>query len=167
MFETSDKSEESRVPARRLYLAYGSNLHDWEHDSRLAGLLKPVCRAVLPDHKLGFNRYSSGRKGGVLNIVTCAGHSVIGWLFEVDGDEGWAALDAKEGAPKYYQRVNKVVLDDKGQELMVITYEVTKPEFEEFVRPSESYLNVVREGYTAFGIDPTALEAAAQGQFPG
>ena len=163
MLSSSNQSQESRVPAKTLYFAYGSNLHDWKHDRRLAGLLKPVRRAVLPDHELGFNRYSSTRKSGVLNIVPCDGQSVTGWLFEIVGDEGWAALDAKEGAPSCYQRVEKVVLDEGGQEFTVITYEVTSQQFKAFEKPSDSYLIVVREGYKAFGIDTKELEFAARG----
>ena len=163
MLSSSNQSQESRIPANPLYFAYGSNLNDWKHDRRLAGLLRPVRWAVLPGHKLGFNRYSGIRKSGVLNIIPCNGQSVTGWLFEVVSNAGWSALDAKEGAPSCYQRIEKVVLDDGGQEFTVITYEVTSQQFKAFESPSDSYLNVVREGYKAFGIDTKELEFAARG----
>ena len=170
MNKTTNQSAQFPIPAGKLYFPYGSNLHDWRHDSRLAGLLKPVRRAVLPDHALGFNRYSSNREGGVLNIIPCLGLTVTGYLFEVQGKAGWDALRKKEGAKAdgtgAYKEIEKVVLDDHGREITAITYEVTRRCFKDFVRHSEEYLKVVCAGFEAFELDPCGLERAAQDLAP-
>jgi hypothetical protein len=94
-----------------LYFAYGSNMNqdqmrDRCPDSKLLG------KAVLPDHKLAFTRFSSTWDSAVADILVFPGHSVWGMLYEIS-KEDLEMLDRKEGHPRIYQRkrltVNRLV----------------------------------------------------------
>jgi gamma-glutamylcyclotransferase (GGCT)/AIG2-like uncharacterized protein YtfP len=154
---------------RPFYFAYGSNLNndDWHHWCDHNGFGRERLRfkttAVLPDHDLVFGYYSQSRGGGVLDLVPRIGQTVEGAIFEVVAD-GWRALDRKEGAPKCYERVDKVCLDAKGREVPVKTYRVRPEHREVFVRPSPEYVSVVRDGLEHWGLSDAVLEAAAEGQ---
>ena len=151
-------------PEKRPNFAYGSNLdleEDWEGFCRKhgygSGLLVPVKPAVLPDFELAFTKYSGKRRGGVLDIRPRLGCVTPGMLFEVRG-EGWDALDAKEGAPGHYHRRSVTVLTQDNQEFPAIAYQVTAAK--DFVEASTSYVEVVRRGLAAFGLDAEPLEEA-------
>ena len=155
----------------RLNFAYGSNLdlpEDWEGFCRergfAPGLLVPVKPAVLPDFELAFTKYSHKRQGGVLDIRPRLGCVTPGMLFEVRGG-GWEALDAKEGAPTHYRRRPVTVLTEDNEEVRAIAYEVT--EAEDFVEASTSYVEVVRQGLGAFGLDAAPLEDAVANRSAG
>ena len=60
-------------------------------------------------------------------------------LFEVD-NEGWDALDKKEGAPSVYERVAVEVLNERGESLKAVTYAVCKARKEAFVKPDPGYV---------------------------
>lgn len=149
-----------------LYFAYGSNLclddwHDWCGGNGYdVGLLQPVAVARLPGRRLAFTRYSKVRSGGVLDIRPCERSVVHGVLFRVAPD-GWLALDAKEGAPHAYRRIELAVIAADGKELRAVTYEVCAPV--PFVQPTDHYVAVVRRGLSAFDLPTAALEHALRG----
>jgi gamma-glutamylcyclotransferase (GGCT)/AIG2-like uncharacterized protein YtfP len=155
----------------RRYFAYGSNLdlpdwHRWCREHRLReGLLHPLFTAVLPDRALAFTRRSVARSGGVLDIAPARGRWVEGVVFAVDED-GWRALERKEGAPSHYRSVDAEALSFDGEAHPVRTFEVVPGQRERFVAPSPEYLRVVRDGYRAFGITTTTLDAAAADTAP-
>lgn len=156
----------------QLYFAYGSNLNPVDFDDVCEDLGFPTRlmhyrgNAWLPDHELAFSRYASGREGGVLDVRPCPGQLAPGALFEVD-DLGWKALDEKEGAPNVYERYPVTVLGPRGEHLAVLTYRVVPARAEPYHQPSESYLNIVRDGYMAWNVpDDGQLLAAAAGQRP-
>jgi gamma-glutamylcyclotransferase (GGCT)/AIG2-like uncharacterized protein YtfP len=155
--------------AQPLYFAYGSNLNsdDWHHWCDRNGFGRELLRfkttAVLPDHDLLFSYYSRSRRGGVLDLAPRTGQIVEGAIFEIVGD-GWRVLDCKEGAPDFYERVDKVCLDTEGREVSVKTYRVRAERREKFVQPSPEYVSVVRDGLEHWGLSDAALEAAAEGQ---
>jgi gamma-glutamylcyclotransferase (GGCT)/AIG2-like uncharacterized protein YtfP len=146
--------------------AYGSNLnlHDWHRwcgaNGFREGLLRPLFTALLPDRSRGFTRWSSTRRSGVLDVQPARGHPVEGVVFAVE-DNGWDALDRKEGAPKAYRALDLEALTVDGLAHRVRTFEVVPGRRERFVEPDAHYLGIVRDGYRAFGISATALDAAA------
>lgn len=156
-----------------IYFAYGSNLddEDWKHfcdtNAISADCITPIGPAVLPDHELTFNVYSSTRGGGALNIRERLGSYVCGALFEV-GDVGWQALDLKEGvSERVYARVNKSVLTPNGSTISVATYEVLPESQRDFIQPTNHYVQVVRRGLQRFNFSEEYLnEAAANCPFP-
>ena len=149
-----------------LYFGYGSNLdmQDWEkwctehgRDPNSVEVLPGIY--FLPDYELAFDYYSHGRGGGALDVVEKRGHVVAGKLFKVN-EEGWKALDAKEGAPNYYERKTVQVFSedgktrkDPGKSHSVITYVVTSDKkTREHQKPTEEYVEAVLRGYDSHGI---------------
>lgn len=89
--------------------AYGSNmnlddLRFWlKKCGHATGGIKAIVRATLRDHRLIWNYYSSGRKGGAANIEVSPGQGLPGIVLQVDSATR-AAIDRKEGHPDYYSR---------------------------------------------------------------
>jgi gamma-glutamylcyclotransferase (GGCT)/AIG2-like uncharacterized protein YtfP len=152
-----------------LYFAYGSNLNLSDFDTWCrghgypTGLLKFRAKSMLPDHDLGFTYHSVARKGGVLDLVERRGQLVPGILFEMDAAE-WAALDAKEGAPSIYRRVEVEVIDRRGEAVKATTYRVRPGLTEDYVAPTPAYLQVVRGGQASWGINSRLLRSAVDQQ---
>lgn len=151
----------------KLYFAYGSNLNLQDLDAWCSrngfrqSLLRYYCNARLPSYDLAFTLYAATRKGGVLDIKPSVGRLVPGVLFEV-GDEGWKALDKKEGVPTAYERLAVTVINELEQSVEAITYHVCASEKRSFVVPDASYVEIVRQGLRAWGYDDAILLAAAR-----
>lgn len=156
-----------------LYFAYGSNLddEDWgrfcDRNAISPDCITPICPAVLPDHELTFNVYSSTRGGGALNIREQSGSYVCGALFDV-GYAGWQALDLKEGVSRrIYQRVNKFVLLPNGSSIYVATYEVFPESQSDFIEPTKLYVQAVQRGLQRFNFSDLHLTQAVNNRpFP-
>ncbi len=157
--------------SQNLYFAYGSNLNLSDLNAWLrkhgypAGLLKFHSHVWLPDFEPAFTYRSESRGGGVLSIRERIGSVVEGVLFEV-GDGGWEALDRKEGAPNCYERTQVTVLGPCGEEVSAVTYRVLPLKEKTFVRPTDDYVSVVREGMHAWGICDQAMTAASRNRVP-
>jgi gamma-glutamylcyclotransferase (GGCT)/AIG2-like uncharacterized protein YtfP len=153
-----------------LYFAYGSNLDRTDLDRWSAArelppiALEPVGPAFLPDRKLAFSHRSTTRGGGVLDVPPSIGSAVAGVIFRPAGSAAQQALDRKEGEGHLYRRVETVALTGDGASHAVVTYEVVPSERSPFVSPAAGYLEIVRRGYAAHGIDVTPLNAAAAGR---
>ena len=148
---------------------YGSNLdtRDWESFCRRhcfdPACVEPVGPAYLPDHELVFDYYSGSRGGGALNLRPRVGQVVEGVLFRVT-EEGWRALDRKEGHPKHYERWETVALLADGSEAPVRTYRACAHRITSFQRPTPEYLEICRRGRAAFGLSTRMLDAVAEGR---
>ena len=103
----------------------------------------------LPDYQLQFTYQSIKREGGVLDVVPKLGHAVAGKLFEV---RDWNLLDAKEGAPSVYEKIEITVINDNGKTFDAFTYVVTSKNKVEYVEPNPKYVGIVSDGYDEFGI---------------
>lgn len=146
------------MTANCYYFAYGSNLNlnDWQGWCLRKGfsteLLKPIRKGWLVDHHPTYHYYSQGRESGALDVVEKPGHLTGGVLFEAQA-HGWAALDAKEGAPNVYERRLVHVLDEEGGWHEAITYcVVPNRRRSRFIAPSEDYVQVVADGLHAHGL---------------
>jgi len=149
------------------YFGYGSNVNLadfnlWcENNGKSKDLLKFKTTATLPDHELRFSFRSATRNGGVLDVRPCTGQVVEGVLFEVS-EEGIKALDQKEGVNcQCYERIAIQVIDQNGNPLDAFTYRVKRERAEAYVKPSEEYLKIVRDGLNSWGLDPNHVDAAA------
>jgi gamma-glutamylcyclotransferase (GGCT)/AIG2-like uncharacterized protein YtfP len=155
----------------RQYFAYGSNLNDadWRGWCARKGhsphSIRAVGPAMLPDMELTFDYYSETRGGGALDLQPRIGQAVNGVLFEVSPD-GWAALDAKEGAPTSFARHPVTAIRPDGTCCPALTYVVPPARRQPFVAPTPAYLDIVREGLAAHRLDPTMLDQAATGATP-
>lgn len=151
------------------YWGYGSNLDesDWVAFCGPRGFhpncIEPVGPAYLPDHELVFDYYSSTRDGGALNLRSRVGQVVEGMLFRVT-EEGWQALDRKEGHPNYYERWDTVALLQDGCEVPVRTYRTAAHRVTSFHRPTAEYLEICRRGRVRLGLTTRMLDAVAEGR---
>lgn len=154
-----------------LYFAYGSNLNrsDWEQFCARSGYppdaVQPLTTALLPDRQLVFDYRSISRGGGVLDLRPAPGHLVPGVLHRVTG-LGWQALDAKEGAPRCYERVSHLALTADGARVPVVTYAVVPARRQGFVQATPRYVEIVAAGLRAWGLSTATLERAAQDADP-
>jgi len=145
----------------RNVVAYGSNLNIAELKRKWGlNLGKPVAQVLLPDRKLAFTCYSSGRRGGVLDIPPAPGSCVEAIMFACSEDD-IAVICSKEGS-KYVRREGWVYTLD-GERHWAIYFEVRTERRQEFVAPDPYYLSVVNWGYEHFGLSTAALQKAAQG----
>lgn len=159
-------NEGGRRAASELYFAYGSNLDhdDWSAFCLPRGFdpdaMRPVGPAVLPDEILVFDYRSQRRQCGALNIRPQPGGAVDGYLFALPED-GWDALDAKEGHPHRYRREWVRVLDPAGRSVAAQTFRVLPAWRSGFHPPSPRYLAICRAGRARYGLSVAQLETAA------
>ena len=141
------------------HFGYGSNLDldDWKKWCDARGRKSNEMQVepgifFLPDYELDFHYKSGSRGGGALDVVERPGYVVAGKLFKVTGD-GWKSLDAKEGAPNYYERKQVEVLSENGEQRTAITYVVTQAKDEKkHVPPAPGYIEIVERAYDHYGI---------------
>jgi gamma-glutamylcyclotransferase (GGCT)/AIG2-like uncharacterized protein YtfP len=155
-----------------LYFGYGSNLDAVDlarycrERGRDAIRLDALGPAFLPDRRLAFTHRSTTRGGGVLDVPPARGSAVAGIVFRVDSDETIGTLDRKESEGHVYERFETVALTEDGAEAPVFSYQVESGHREPFVPPAPAYLDVVRRGYAAHGMETQRLENAAAGKSP-
>ena len=153
------------------YFAYGSNLNlddftIWcSRNSLSDAKLIPIGLAQLPDYRLAFSHKSVSRRGGALNIEGQVGAVVEGVLFEVQGGDGWRALDRKEGAPRHYERLTVKVTQENGHTTTATTY-INPRVGGDYVKPTDEYLQLVQDGLAAFELNDRQLRAAASKSKP-
>jgi hypothetical protein len=140
------------VAKGRIYIAYGSNLNLMQMAQRCP---TAVCagKAVLNHYELVFR---AGRNGGVATIQPKEGSCVPALLWQLKPKDE-ASLDIFEGHPvRYTKRMMEVQLG--GRDVSAIVY--VKAPGHEAAYPSETYLNLIAEGYESAGFDPEILDAA-------
>jgi len=153
------------------YFAYGSNLNlndfnQWCVQNHLPDArLIPRGTALLPDYRLAFSHKSVSRGGGALNIEPYVGGVVEGVLFEVDGADGWQALDRKEGAPRHYERVTVTVTQESGDTETAVSY-INPRVVGQYVKPTDEYVKLVKEGLGSFQLSDRDLKTTASNRDP-
>ena len=156
----------------RLYFGYGSNL-DWDdwvnfckkHNANPEGL-KEREPAWLVEHHLKFHYFSSGREGGAADVVPISdAHATPGVLFDVD-EEAWATLVRKEGAPKYYEEKEVLVLGGDGTLQRATTFVVCKHRQKpHVVQPTDEYQQLIHDGLERRDLPTFGLEQALKHSF--
>lgn len=153
----------------RLYFAYGSNLYRPQmrcdsQDDELARRQRlnrcpdsqPVASYVLSGFRLAFvgERTERWGRGGVATVMPATGRQVHGALYRISpGDE--AALDRAEGVAQGSYYKDQATISYQGEPvLMYVATAALSPEN----RPSELYLETIREGYRQWGLPLGALE---------
>ncbi|MEM9187818.1 MAG: gamma-glutamylcyclotransferase [Myxococcota bacterium] len=151
------------------YFAYGSNLdlhhlRTWcaerGHDARG---LRPLGQAFLPDHRLAFHYRSRSWGGSAADVTAALGVAVPGVLFEFD-DDALRALDEKEGAPIRYRKEACMAIGNDGKLQRAFTYQVTDAYREDFIAPSDAYVETIARGLVAFGLSRVHLDAARRNE---
>ena len=145
---------------KKLYIAYGSNLHigQMAHRCRTA---KVVGASAMNGWRLLFR----GEHGSaVATVERCKGGSVPVLVWEITpADE--AALDHYEGFPYLYRKGTvRVRLNDKTVNAMVYVMNTQSSEgaFRPLNQPSAYYYSVILDGYKAAGFDADILRKATE-----
>ncbi|EGT3616749.1 gamma-glutamylcyclotransferase [Clostridium perfringens] len=122
-----------------VYFAYGSNL-SLEQMRRRCPEAIPMIGVHLNNYKLVYNKYA--------DIVPCEGERVYGAIYEISLND-LKSLDAHEGYPDLYKKIEVRVQDNKGNYYEAFAYVMTKKGNE---MPEKSYLNIIDRGYKDWNI---------------
>lgn len=137
---------------RRIYLAYGSNMHLKQMEQRC-----PTAKLLGTSEIEGYALEFHGRRGGAVATIVPKEDNrvpVVVWeIFEQDERN----LDFYEGFSKlYFKKDFRVYLGKRK----VNTFAYIMAEGYKVNMPSEYYFNVILEGYTDNGIDTKPLFSA-------
>jgi len=134
----------ARAIKNKLYFAYGMNTNVEQMAVRCPTAI-PFGKAILSGYRFEFKNYAT--------IVPSPKESVEGVLWTItETDE--LALDMLEGYPEFYDK-KTVSVDHKGQPYIAMTY-IMGPR-EQGYPPSNSYYNMVSQGYQTFGLSQRQL----------
>jgi hypothetical protein len=115
---------------------------------------QPVGQGRLNGFRLEFNVYSDRWEGGAANLEPDQEAHVWGVVWDIT-DEDLAALDTYIGHPTFY-RQEQVVVDVADRHLQCLTYRVAHQRG--WVRPTDTYLNRLRQAIREQGLPPEALD---------
>ncbi|HHV59433.1 MAG TPA: gamma-glutamylcyclotransferase [Clostridiaceae bacterium] len=131
------------------YFAYGSciNVESFKDTMRNAGCEDKfhICGVgILNGYRLAFTRFSSKWGGGVLDIIESPGDYVLGVVYEIT-EQAVSAIDAREGAPNCYRRIDDIKVELGYEQVEVFTYMVVDKQMGE-IQPAVEYFDVVYKG---------------------
>ena len=137
------------------YFAYGSNLSTrYLRDYCPSATF--VMRAILPNFRVEFRRYSTEMRGGISSIIEAPSELVHGVIFEVDVAE-IEALDILEDVPQgLYRRETFLVLDEASSWQRADLYRVVEPSGP--YTPAKQYIELMIEGATEHGLETTYID---------
>ena len=139
-----------------IYFAFGSNMDTAQMAHRCPGA-RTLGRGTLADHRLVFRGPSRKRGGGVLSVDVHQGEQIEGVLYEVT-EHHLQTLDRYEGAPEWYVRAAREVIDAKGATHEVVIYRL--PIHVTEMPPTEAYLQQVADAFDAHGLSRAPLQDA-------
>lgn len=138
-----------------LYFAYGSNLSLQQMRARCPNA-RPYGRAFLAEYALTFAGHSATWGGAVATLTPDPERETPGLLYQID-DQDLARLDGFEGHPFVYRRQRKVVQSEDGTSVVAHVYVL---EGRRIAAPSDSYAQVIRDGYRRLDFDVDELTRA-------
>lgn len=121
------------------YFSYGMNTNLGSMAMRCPKA-RSLGAAVLPHYQFEFKSFAT--------VTPKMDHNVEGVLWEIS-DECERSLDRLEGYPIYYGKII-VWVEHEGEMVPCMTY-LMYPE-EDYNYPSQSYVDMLTEGYTSHGI---------------
>lgn len=142
------------VLSPRYYVAYGSNINVGQMEYRCP-TAEIVGTGWIDNHYLAFG----GRaESAVATVKPRKGSKVpvLVWTVE-EGDE--RSLDRYEGFPRFYRKEMIPVRMDDGSNLDCMVY-LLNPKISG--KPSEFYVDIIREGYQDVGLDESYLDKAVR-----
>lgn len=135
-----------------LYFAYGANMDPGQMGNRV-----PEARAIGPARldgfRLEFSVYSTLWEGGATNLATDEEAHVWGVLWEIPDD--MSGLDAYQGHPTFFRREDVHVQGPDGP-VIAKTYRVAHQKA--YIRPTDTYLRLLRSAIRIHGLPPEALD---------
>lgn len=138
---------------KRLYIAYGSNLHKEQMAFRCPDA-KPVCTSTLHDYRLVFQGYPYGAHA---NVIPEKGQEVPVAIWEISAKDE-AALDRYEGVSGGYYTKEYMKVEVNGEMKEALVYIMTP---HDFGIPHDRYLEIIAQGYEDFNLDARVLNEAA------
>ncbi len=132
-----------------IYFAYGSNM-DWKQMKERCPSAGFVGVARLPDYRLAFTRRSITRGCGVADVVSEAGRSVWGVVFEISALD-IDALDKSEGyrpgrsRNSYWRRECIIFLEGNEDRLVTASSYFAEPDASP-PPPTQAYKDLVLSG---------------------
>ncbi|MCM1189824.1 MAG: gamma-glutamylcyclotransferase [bacterium] len=132
--------------SKKLYVAYGSNLHLAQMASRCPDA-KVYGSGVIKNYRLAFYRVAS--------ILPEPGAEVpVGvWTISPQDEKN---LDRYEGFPHLYRKEIVNVVMENGKTVAAMAYVMNRGGME--TPPGAAYYNTIHSGYRAFGLDTAYLE---------
>jgi hypothetical protein len=115
--------------------------------------------ATLPKHRLVFGGFSKNWYSAVASVVRDETSCVPGLLYSLTDDD-LGALDRFEGAPGYYERVVRYVVDEKNQRRRTHLYQIPTRRLVTGT-PGHAYFDTIRRAYDRLGFDRRILVDAA------
>jgi gamma-glutamylcyclotransferase len=140
-----------------LVFAYGSNLDARQMRARCASA-RIEARAVLPNHALAFGGFSRRWGGAVASVVPEPGGRVEGLLYLIAPSD-LCQLDRHEGTPFTYERISKLVTDERGRRRRAQLYRQSAANFDPWL-PQPDYFRVLLLAYERLGFDFAPLATA-------
>ena len=140
----------------KLYLAYGSNLNKQQMKFRCPQATF-VGTTKLENYKLTYRDNGGGR--GVMNIEECKDNKIPVGIYSITKEDE-ISLDIYEGFPSLYRKeLVQVALNNKKVEVMVY---IMNEEGHPYANPTESYYNIIYQGYKDCGFDTKYLEQVTE-----
>lgn len=142
---------------KRLYIAYGSNLN-LQQMAKRCPTAKVYGKGELKAFRLLFKGVPNN---AYATIESFKGEKVPVLVWEVKPKDE-KALDIYEGFPNFYYKKDLEVELDSGEIVTAMVYIMTD-KIKDRINlnlPSERYLKIVEEGYTAAGFDIGFIEEA-------
>jgi gamma-glutamylcyclotransferase (GGCT)/AIG2-like uncharacterized protein YtfP len=146
---------EPPVPTYINYFAYGSNLDENVLAQRVGGAFPKRVPATVQNYRLVFS--------GPASIERQEGEVVYGALYRLT-EEQMMLLDRSEGVPYSYVRIPVEAVSGRAV-VQAEAYQFAL--YRNFSKPSASYLQIIRTGYSDLGHPQeayAALERAAGGE---
>jgi gamma-glutamylcyclotransferase len=137
------------------FFFYGDNLNPTQLKRR-APEHKFLFKAYLPDHTIGFPRFSSQWRCGLASVIPSQGERVWGAVFELT-DEDVKILDQFDGeVPEgAYRHLEANVFTEDDQKELVTTH--TSQHIGKF-KPKDHYLDFVVKGLKHWEMPEECLE---------
>lgn len=140
--------KEKFKPSKKLYAAYGSNLH-LEQMARRCPDARVYGSGVIRDYRLAFYHVAS--------ILPHPGTAVPVGVWEIS-EQDEKSLDRYEGFPHLYRKENMDIVMENGETVTAMVYIMNRDGTESY--PDTSYYNTIYSGYRSFGLDAEYLENA-------
>lgn len=145
----------ARKSNKKLYVAYGSNLHLDQMRHRCPDA-KVYGSGVIKNYSLTF--WGNWSRNGVATVLPGADTDVPVAVWEISARDE-KNLDVYEGWPHLYRKEDIEVVMDDGSVVTGMVYIMNKNRMRPCF-PSDTYFNTIATGYKSFGFDLGFLKAA-------
>lgn len=140
---------------KKLYVAYGSNLHIGQMEYRCPDAVV-YGAGVIKNYDLTF--WGNSSRYGVATVVPCKGTDVPVAVWEVSEADEYN-LDIYEGWPHLYRKEDIEVVMEDGSVVTGMIYIMNERNMMPAI-PSPTYYRTIATGYSSFGFDLEFLRNA-------